>query len=904
MAVSTEAGRQEDRRRVAWVEEARALGNGARFFRCALQVNPYAYLGDYRSGSAFASEDEYNAAIVEACQRESVEVIGVTDHYRISESTGLIRAAEKAGIVVFPGFEAKTKEGVHFLCLFEPGTSAEAIERMIGACGIYEDVQGSPVGKHDSQELLAECADWGAACIAAHVASEGGLLRVLSGQPRIAAWRSSRLLAGIIPGPISDAPEGIRPILENKDVSHRREHPVAILNAKDVCDPSDLADRSYSTLIKMSDPTLAGLRQAFLDPESRVRLLSDPPFPDRTEIVALRWTGGFLDEVTLHLSDDLNVVIGGRGTGKSTVVESIRYVLDMEPLGEEATATYRGITRNVLRSGTRISALVSSHVPAKKEYIVERTVPDPPVVRDPASGDVLDLLPRDLGIGAEVYGQHEISELARDAEKRTRLLGRFVDADPSFARRRQVTAAELELSRTDLLGAERELERIQERLAALPGLEETLSRYREEGVEERLKEKSVLVSEERVITTALDRLASFDPIVTDLRGGLPIDQAFVSSAALRDLPGIELLAPLRQVLDEASQDLGAAADRLERSLIAARKQVETVRGQWEERRAEVDREYERILRELQRSDVDGDEFIRLRRDVEELRPLRERASELATGVRDLRDRRRNLLADWEGLKAEEHRSLEQAAKKVTGQLRGSVRVTVTAAADREPLMALLREQVGGRLSEACEVLRRRSDLSLRELATAAREGRQELITQFGLPEGQAQKIAEASEDALMRIEELELPSISQIELNVAGQDQPEQWQTLDELSTGQKATAILLLLLLESDAPLIVDQPEDDLDNRFITEGIVPRMREEKRRRQFLLATHNANIPVLGDAELILGLTAAGEAVSGRASVKPEHSGSIDLASVRDLVEELLEGGREAFEERQRKYRY
>ena len=113
---------------------------------------------------------------------------------------------------------------------------------------------------------------------------------------------------------------------------------------------------------------------------------------------------------------------------------------------------------------------------------------------------------------------------------------------------------------------------------------------------------------------------------------------------------------------------------------------------------------------------------------------------------------------------------------------------------------------------------------------------------------------------------------------------------------------MLLLLLLESEAPLIVDQPEDDLDNRFITEGIVPKMREEKRRRQFIFSTHNANIPVLGDAELILGLTPSGEAGLGRATIRREHMGSLDDSSVRKLVEEILEGGREAFETRRLKY--
>ena len=115
---------------------------------------------------------------------------------------------------------------------------------------------------------------------------------------------------------------------------------------------------------------------------------------------------------------------------------------------------------------------------------------------------------------------------------------------------------------------------------------------------------------------------------------------------------------------------------------------------------------------------------------------------------------------------------------------------------------------------------------------------------------------------------------------------------------------MLLLLLLESDAPLIVDQPEDDLDNRFITEGVVPKMREEKRRRQFVFSSHNANIPVLGDAELILGMTASGsgEIEEGRARIAPEHMGSIDAKPVRDLVGQILEGGKEAFETRRLKY--
>jgi len=327
-----------------------------------------------------------------------------------------------------------------------------------------------------------------------------------------------------------------------------------------------------------------------------------------------------------------------------------------------------------------------------------------------------------------------------------------------------------------------------------------------------------------------------------------------------------------------------------------------VNSGWETRKEAVQAAYEKILRELQKSRVDGEEFIRLRRQIEELRPLRERQTLLRRAAKEYADRRSNLLAEWEDVKAEEFRQLERAAKKVNRQLTERVRVQVTFAGNREPLLQLLKERIGGRLSEAIDLLRKHQSLSLRELADAIRQGSDAVAQKYKIPPAQAARIAQGEPEASMEMEELDLAPTTQIELNVAAEGQPAQWQTLEDLSTGQKATAILLLLLLESDAPLIVDQPEDDLDNRFITEGVVPKMRDEKRRRQFICATHNANIPVLGDAELIVGLAAFGEAEQGKARIPEGHLGSIDARPVRELVEEVLEGGRAAFEMRRLKY--
>ena len=879
----------------------RQLPSGARFLKCALQVNPFAYLAAHGKASSFTNERDYNAAMVKACREQEIEAIAVTDHYHVRSSASLIESSKAAGIEVFPGFEAVTKDGVHLLCLFDPDTELGTLERFLGNCGIQEEHQGSPTGKYDVLEFLAESQQWGAVCIAAHIASDGGLLRKLSGQPRVNAWRSPGLLACSLPGPVGDAPDHLRPILQNKNAEYRREYPVAIINAKDVSDPNDLKKSGASCWIKMSEVSIEGLRQAFLDPASRIRLNSDPPLEKHAELLTLEWEGGFLDGAAIHFNPNLNVLVGGRGAGKSTVVESLRYVLDLDPIGEDARKSHEGIVRQVLRSGTKISLRARSYRPTKREHLIERTIPNPPVVRD-ESGQISNLLPGEILPGVEVYGQHEISELVKSGEKLTRLLDRFVEHDEPLDRRKGSLGRDLEQTRRAILDVRSELQQVEEDLSMLPGLEETLKRFREAGIEDRLREQSLLVREERVLDSIPERVQTFRECLDLLHQELPIDRVFLSPRALAELPGKDILTGANDVLERLSCDLEQVTRQLEAALKRADGGIDEIRSRWGERKREVEAAYQQILRELQKSAVDGEEFIRLRRQIESLRPLRQRRSLLERLEKEHADRRRALLAEWEDVKARDFRYLARAAKNVNRKLRDRVQVEVTAAGDREPLFRVLRDEIGGRLSETIDRLKQAPDLSLPQFVECCRTGVEEVGNTYAIPSGQAARLANAPPEVLMQIEELELPPTTVMRLNTAPIDQPPSWQALDDLSTGQKATAVLLLLLLESDAPLIVDQPEDDLDNRFITESVAPRMREEKRRRQFIFSTHNANIPVLGDAELILGLAASGEAEGGKAVIAPEHMGSIDAQPVRELVEEILEGGKAAFETRRLKY--
>jgi ATPase subunit of ABC transporter with duplicated ATPase domains len=143
----------------------------------------------------------------------------------------------------------------------------------------------------------------------------------------------------------------------------------------------------------------------------------------------------------------------------------------------------------------------------------------------------------------------------------------------------------------------------------------------------------------------------------------------------------------------------------------------------------------------------------------------------------------------------------------------------------------------------------------------------------------------------MEIEICKCTDLPQIYFDVQGVKKP-----IEDLSPGQRCTALLPIILLETDTPLIIDQPEDNLDNQFIFDLVVNTLRSLKECRQIIVATHNPNIPVSGDAENILVFRPDGT------KGKVERNGSIDYGPIIEDVKTIMEGGEEAFRVRARKY--
>ena len=139
-----------------------------------------------------------------------------------------------------------------------------------------------------------------------------------------------------------------------------------------------------------------------------------------------------------------------------------------------------------------------------------------------------------------------------------------------------------------------------------------------------------------------------------------------------------------------------------------------------------------------------------------------------------------------------------------------------------------------------------------------------------------------------------------IYLNVAeGTESLPEYKEAAYLSTGQKCTAILPIVLLATGlGPLLIDQPENNLDNQYIFKDVVPRLEAVKRSRQLIFITHNPNIPVLAEAERVVVLESEGTDAGVRGKV--HSAGAVD--DVKEEIIALLEGGRKAFEMRSDKY--
>lgn len=883
---------------------------GARFYKCALQVNPYTYKHGYQGGERY-DETTYNPKILEYCRKHEIAVVGLADHGNAGSSESLRAHLSRNDIVVFPGFEIASSEKIHMVCLYPETTQIALLNQYLGQLMGENNSQLKEKPTHPSS-LSCECIakkilkSQGGFWYAAHATGTNGLLRLTgAGDNYTTLWGKYELVLAIqIPGPIDglDVRRGdlmkYKQIIEDKNLDYKRKKKIVVINAKDIAKPEDLAEKSASCLIKMTHASFSAFKDAFNDPVSRIRLNHEVIEEPSTMIESIQWEGaGLFNTQKLVLSPNLNAIIGGRGTGKSTLIESIRFALGLPKSGDGALAN-----DNLKNSSVKLKVCSGSQY--KGRYTISCRFGEAPVVKN-EDGEISQMTPADLLPGIDLLGQNEILEIEKSKAKQFALLENFLPDTRQFADTINEVQRKLSVNRKNMISAMEESEKLEGKISVADMLKERRKQYQRLGVEEKLNSLALL-EREKYIRDRVDGQFTLIEEWTDNFKGL-FDLKFLQSDGIKNLPNKEIITNARSGLEQLQTSLNDLVGQVTQKTISAKSAYQTTGKRWKEATDKIRDEMNRVISQLPNQQGKsgkeiGDDYRKITVELESMNLHKKSFENIKKTINTLKSERRTLLEEYRDTAFERYNVRQQRVEQLNNnELAGKINITIVRCGDKSKLEYFLKS-LHGIGSEKIKWLDEIEDpVDLMQWSQWITEKSKDKFHQkyynFGLTDSTIGKLLAIDIPQCLKLEEIELEDSLNIELNVAHDDKEnENYVAIEKLSVGQKCTAILNLLLAKGEAPLIIDQPEDHLDNAFIAERIVSELRALKTNRQFLFATHNANIPVFGDAELIAVL----ENRDFKAIIK--HIGSIDDDSIREQATQILEGGKDAFNVRKDRY--
>ena len=360
-----------------------------------------------------------------------------------------------------------------------------------------------------------------------------------------------------------------------------------------------------------------------------------------------------------------------------------------------------------------------------------------------------------------------------------------------------------------------------------------------------------------------------------------------------------MLAEAENILNEYKKYLENQFKDFSNNSLEIEKQLNNVITQWNNCFEKNRKESDKIKRELSSKGLSPDKYEALIQDKVRLEPLIKEYEKIEKQKQELELERESLKND---IQKERHNLFtlrKERIEKINEHLSGRVKLEVSYQSDRKEFKDNLASLLSGsRISEdtiAKIVDNKQITIDGIELSKIIQAGDEKLQKYFQLTDAMTRRITDWFKDRskLYQLENLFPEDLITIKLKVG---EGEEYRPFDKLSDGQKATALLVLLFSQERKILIIDQPEEDLDNRFVYDDIVVMLRQMKGKRQLIFATHNANIPVLGDSEQVFVLDAEAD------QCKIKDFGSIDKTSITENIKKIMEGGEEAFRKRIQKY--
>ena len=851
---------------------------------------------------------------IKAVRDAEIQAVAITDHNTAEGISKLQQAADSVedAPVIFPGVEITASDGVHLLLLMDPDCKQQHIDALLSRVKIPVDKRGAETARStlSVEKILGECGG-DTLIIGAHVNTDAGLLQEHDGQQRIAVLRHQNL-AAVEVYPNKEIDESW---LDGSRSEVKRRLPQVW--ASDGHDFNELGRRF--TWVKMTRPNLEGLRLALLDgaPSSLKTELDDPNVHADLAIESITVDKGkFIgrsEPITVEFNPWLNAIIGGRGTGKSTLIDFCRKTLRREAELDRSDSSEEGSLRILFERRMRVS-------PSRREEVLMTDGTRVEVVyrknserfflswdqkgsvrpiarldgdeRIPEEGDIRERFP------VRIYSQKQLFALAQDPNA---LLAVIDDSEivGGAGLKRQITQME-----TRYLSLCAEARAAYKQADGLPTLRASHAEVRRKldileggGQAQALNEYRKRRQQNEIWRAILEAASQAVESVGDSAAELSVADLNIGADAEDD----PAQASLMRMHEKLRRTVAHLESRVRESVEQTRREIDKIdkgadADQWRAAVKTSENEFQRVSSQLAEEGISApneygdllEQAAELKREIESLEKEQKRAEELESEAA-------KTLTEYRRLRCELSNKRRNFAREMSGE---RIRVEIDEYANSKNLAEELSEILGiehfadDRRELAWRIQPKQGQSweweKLDGVVTAMRQflsGDRGFLTMKDARFGTALKRVPPE-----RIDRLGL-YLPEDAVKVSFKERGN-WRHLTQGSPGQQTAALLSFVLGYGSEPIILDQPEDDLDNTLIYELLVRRLRETKTKRQVIVVTHNPNIVVHGDAELVLSL----EARDGQSHIA--CAGGLQERRVREEICRVMEGGREAFKRR------
>jgi DNA repair ATPase RecN len=862
---------------------------GTKFYNCDLHIHTPKSL-------CYKDKEVTPEMIIKKAIEQKLDIIAITDHNSNEGLEGIFAAAKGANLFVFPGVEI-TADGGHVIALFDSNTkSISIIDDLLTSCGITKDKRGKEdaIGNEINQVINTIVEMYGGLAIAAHADGKKGFITSNDqGQSRIKIYKNPNLSVMEL-----CSKDKRQFYLDGKDTNYSRSMPS--IQSSDAHSLSEIGSRY--TKIKMDTPSIFGLKLAFIDPVLRVKFPEtwvETSFP---YIKSLKVNQGYLTNQVFEFNCGLNCLLGGAGSGKSTIIEFLRFVFDQISDIEDIRNDCYGKLNDLAGVGSIFEVeFINKN---GEELIIERTFDgyeNPYILKRKKDKSILENVFINEFFPVFAYSQGEAIIISKNPLAQLDLVDKHLniqeyknnieegyktlDSQIDLILKLQTTVEDKAVNKKNISTNKEKIKALTEELQTITSVQ-----------------KEPVFQTHQLWKTEEDFLKNYKENIPTLRTWIN-DYFTDPDIPVVNIEDIEETTPNKDFINNIitrNKNINDAINDAKKVTISKLNEIEKEflkdEQKWKTLFDDHQSEYKKLTLKC---DITRIEEINKELDIlrKSNNKLLEKKHNIDSSEKQLDLVIRTRSKTIQMIKETQSRIFfirNQYIKQIK-KLIPELNISLVQSRIFENYKSLIQDVMKGSyckeqiIDEICNKVHpytllqiiQKKDIQLFRNELDLGDWNMKVINQF-----------ELKRDFIYKLDSLHIEDLLEISFKV----DKNVFKPLDKLSTGQKATVIVLLSMLDGISPIIFDQPEDALYTPFIYSSIVKLVRKSKEKRQFIFATHNSNIAVASDLDLGIVL----ESTSLTTTI--DSSGGLDNSITNKLVVLHLEGGEEAINKRLQQY--